>query len=389
MAVSASKKRMFFAIMLLFVLIAIEGISYFAAMYLRRKGVLYSPIAASSYGEYLAERDDVLGWPAPASFETDGRFDLSGSRIIPAYPDPNFHDERVSLYGDSFTYANDVSNEHAWSNGLSKKLGCRVSNYGVGGYGSDQAYLRFHENVRDKSKIVFLNHLSENIIRNVNQFRGLLYFGNPNGFKPRFIVGEDGKLVLIPLPTLSQEEYKKFVQNPTSEYLPHEYFLPGGDSGNSMLGFPYSLSVIRAISHFHIQAKLASEPWYMDFYQEDHLSQALDVTEKILVRFYQEAQERGKVPVVTVIPTGLDLVWFEEHQVWVYQNLLDRLSKRNIPVLNYGESIMQRLGDRDPCSLFRTCNSHFNEEGYEMLADISYEYLKANDLIRLTTDQAK
>ena len=30
-----------------------------------------------------------------------------------------------------------------WVEQLSRKLGCRVANYGVSGYGTDQAYVRF------------------------------------------------------------------------------------------------------------------------------------------------------------------------------------------------------------------------------------------------------
>jgi len=380
------KKTVFAIVALLFVFASIELVSLMATRYLVGKGVLYQPFSAGSYAEYLEMRDPILGWPAPTSFGT-GTWDSSGSRIIPAFPDPKRHPECVSLYGDSFTNSAEVSNEDAWSNLLSIRLGCRVSNYGMGGYGTDQAFIRFHENSADDAKVVFLNHLSENILRNVNQFRALLYrAAKADGFKPRFIIDRSGTLVQIPMPDLSEEEITGFLQNPTAKYLKHEYYLPGGLSGNSIVRFPYSLSVLRAMGHFHIHAKIVDESWYKDFYLKDHASNGLVVTEEIIVAFRKEAIARGKVPVVSIIPTGLDLVEYKKTGSWVYQNLIDVLSAREIAVINHGKYIFEQIGDRDPCDLFNDCSAHFNEDGYALIADSSYEYLKANDLLRTLKD---
>jgi hypothetical protein len=37
---------------------------------------------------------------------------------------------------------------------------------------------------------------------------------------------------------------------------------------------------------------------------------------------------------------------------------------------------MARLDGKDPCSLFDNCSAHYNEEGYAMLAEITYEELQ-------------
>jgi len=342
------KKTVFAIVALLFVFASIELVSWMATRYLVGKGVLYQPFSAGSYAEYLEMRDPILGWPAPTSFGT-GTWDSSGSRIIPAFSDPKRHPECVSLYGDSFTNSAEVSNEDAWSNLLSIRLGCRVSNYGMGGYGTDQAFIRFHENSADDAKVVFLNHLSENILRNVNQFRALLYrAAKADSFKPRFIIDQSGTLVQIPMPDLSEEEITGFLQNPTAKYLKHEYYLPGGPSGNSIVRFPYSLSVLRAMGHFHIRAKIVDESWYKDFYLKDHASNGLVVTEEIIVAFRKEAIARGKVPVVSIIPTGLDLVEYKKTGSWVYRNLIDVLSAREIAVINHGKYIFEQIGDATP-----------------------------------------
>ena len=78
----------------------------------------------------------------------------TGARFSPAYPEPG--NECVTLYGDSFTYGVGVREEYAWGNTLAERLRCRVGNFGVGGYGTDQALLRFMHNPNDPSSVAVL-----------------------------------------------------------------------------------------------------------------------------------------------------------------------------------------------------------------------------------------
>jgi hypothetical protein len=297
------------AAMTLIVLLVSEVASLLAITLIRDKGIFYQPSISGAYEEYLLIRDELLGWPAPQNLGTHGEYDLSGSRIIPAFDDPATSKNCVSLYGDSFTWSAEVNNENAWSNVLSTLLDCRVGNFGVGGYGSDQAYLRFMRHVNDDAVVVFLNHLSENILRNVNQFHDLLYAGGAGiGFKPRFIVNDSDELELVTLPLFDRGEYERVVLNP-ERYLTHEYFAPGGASGVSIATFPYTASILRGLRHFHVKTELRNVPWYIDFYNIEHTSGGLEVTARILAAFHAEALARGKTPIVTIIPTGLDLLY--------------------------------------------------------------------------------
>ena len=87
---------------------------------------------------------------------------------------------------------------------MSNLTTCSVFNHGQGGYGSDQSYLKFLKKVEDltikKGDFVVLSHLTENILRNANRNRSLLY---QNGMtpllKPKFQIN-DGKLELISIP---------------------------------------------------------------------------------------------------------------------------------------------------------------------------------------------
>ena len=86
-------------------------------------------VSGPEFERYMRRRDPLLGWPARKTDENG--LELIESRPIPTYPTPG--NECVSLYGDSFTYGDEVAHSEAWSNVLSSRLKCRVGNYGIGG----------------------------------------------------------------------------------------------------------------------------------------------------------------------------------------------------------------------------------------------------------------
>lgn len=355
-----------------------ELTSWGAAQLLTQRGVLYEPESLAGFDDYVAHRDPVLGWPSPEDFGAE-KFDASGSRWVPAYPDPG--DACVSLYGDSFTYGEGVAHEDSWANRLSELLGCRVANYGVGGYGTDQALLRFEQNRADEADLVVLGHLSENILRNVNRVRGMLYPSSPWGFKPRFLVDEAGMLELVPFETSDEEELAHTLEFASEETLPHEYFVPEGPSGNQWSRFPYTLRLAGAFGHFKVRAKLAGRPWFAEFYAPDHASGGLEVTARILERFHRAATERGKRVVLLVIPTGLDLVHYRSTGVWVYEPLLARATELGLELVNLGPPLMDHVGGGAPCELFLRCDGHLNEKGNAALASIMAVELERRGLL--------
>jgi hypothetical protein len=135
------------------------------------------------------------------------------------------------------------------------------------------------------------------------------------------------------------------------------------------------------LRNFHIKAELRDVPWYTDFYKTGHVSGGLKVTAKILAAFHEEATARGKTPIVTIIPTGLDLLYFSDRANWPYQSLIENLSLEDIQVFNFGTGIMLWLDGRDPCILFSHCSQHYNEQGYRVLAELAFALLKDERLL--------
>jgi lysophospholipase L1-like esterase len=354
----------------------LEAGSYGVGRYLTvSKGIFYAPHVKETYGDYITRLDPWLGWPSHTAYRGP-LLDAAGSRQVPAFPDPARQPPCVSLYGDSFTWGEDVDHEHAWGNVLARLLKCRVANYGVAGYGADQAYLRFHLKKDDPARIVIFGFLSENITRHVGQFRNLAAPTPQFQIKPRFILNGRGELQLIPIPFLSSWDYPEFIQHP-ERFLNHEYFLPGGPSGVQRLTFPYTLSLLNTYKRFYIRAFFTGEPRYAEFYRPHHSSRALGVTLKIIESFYQEARAQGRHPIVVIFPTGYDLQYYVKKQVWVYEPVIEQLKARQVDFINLGQELLPYLQGGSPCRLFINdfCGGHFNDEGNRLVAEIVYRHL--------------
>ncbi|MFQ5416801.1 MAG: SGNH/GDSL hydrolase family protein [Myxococcota bacterium] len=101
----------------------------------------------------------------------------------------------VAIVGDSYTFGLDVSFEDTWGHHLDRLLGpeFRVLNFGVDGYGVDQAYLRYLEEVADwQPEVVVLGFIEHDLERTLGVYP-FVTFGWPFPFtKPRFVLGPDG-----------------------------------------------------------------------------------------------------------------------------------------------------------------------------------------------------
>jgi hypothetical protein len=370
-----------YAVMLTMVFMCIETMSFVAINLVKSRfvfqGVFYDASVVKQI-EYRKKRDIILGWrPRPETTAADG-----------TRPDPVFSIDAppcLSLFGDSFTASADVDAKDAWGSILSAQLKCRVANFGVSGYGTDQAFLRFRS-LPPKGEVVFLNHLSENIMRNVSQYFNLIYPTDGIHLKPRFIV-RNGGLEVVPTPEVAARDLQRFLNDPAL-YLANEYFLPGGPSGVTAIKFPYSLAMFKAIfRNHHLYTQLTGIPRYAEFYRPEHPSHGLDVTYEILRSFAREAAARGQIPIVTFIPTCRDLVYFNTTGAFPYDRLTKMIAAQNIRYIDFGERIANRIKGSPPKNLYyKMCSSysgyHFNEVGYRLLAEIAFEYLLSDSEIR-------
>ena len=156
--------------------------------------------------------DEITGWAyRPESSRDEGNFTIIGvglrsQREYRLEPLPKTL--RIAAFGDSYTAGDDVNDSDVWTNQLEITLieaGIRaeVLNFGVGGFGMGQAYLRWQKLGRAfEPDIVIFGFQAENLSRNINIFRHL-YRQSPGILfsKPRFIL-TDGELEVLNMPTV-------------------------------------------------------------------------------------------------------------------------------------------------------------------------------------------
>src|SRR5262249_47022611 len=92
--------------------------------------------------EQLHEIHPVLGWRYAAIYRKGlNRLNAAGLRSDHEYQKtPPSGLLRIAAFGDSFVYGSEVDGKEAWPAVLEQNRRIEVLNYGVPGYGTDQAY---------------------------------------------------------------------------------------------------------------------------------------------------------------------------------------------------------------------------------------------------------
>ncbi len=163
---------------------------------------ILAPLRHDSKVPTYIRYDSLLGWsirPESRSANSLYRSNAAGIRASREYSQlPDSSVIRIAVFGDSFTHGDQVADHETWSTYLQKQLTAlgitnEVLNFGVPGYGVDQAYLRWLNDGRAfRPDIVIAGLQLENFFRNLNVFRPnyQLYSGIPLT-KPRAFVEND------------------------------------------------------------------------------------------------------------------------------------------------------------------------------------------------------
>lgn len=162
----------------------------------------------AAQGRKLLQLDAELGWVYAPNVRSDryasGPQGARGTRSYEASPPPGVL--RIAAFGDSFVHGNEVNDDEVWSHRLEQiDPGIEVANFGVGGYGLDQALLLFaRRRAAFTSHVVVLGFAEVDLARHVNRYRRFLATHELPLFKPRFRLGPpraDGHPALVLLPT--------------------------------------------------------------------------------------------------------------------------------------------------------------------------------------------
>jgi hypothetical protein len=339
------------------------------------------PAARAAFAASPEPRDEELVWPADP---TAPPRDQTGAKFNADFPEPGR--ACASAYGDSFVWGEDVAPADGWVEQLSRIIGCRIANYGVSGYGTDQAYWRFRKTA-DEAPVTMLGIFPENLLRNVNQYRALMGWSpQPSSVKGRFILDRAGELAWIPRPHLDSEAVITLHRRP-GEVLPHEYLLPDSRDGPITPGLFHTWTLARLALRPGLQQVLMGQPLWAEYYRQTHPSGALPLTVALGEAFAHEAQRRNKRAVVVILPSASTFRARARFGAFEYAPLVAALAARDIDVIDGGTLLLAALAGRDYCMLYaqpRICRGHFGREGGAVVAAAMRDELIRRGLVRAT-----
>lgn len=368
---------------------SVELLSRAGLSLLERGGVEYRPILVDGLSvahrealvDLLAGRpslfqhDAVLGWTLRPGFRSSlCTIDAGGLRRDRERPPPVTSAVKVATFGDSFTFGGDVADRDAYPEALARRdARISVANYGVPGYGLDQAFLRYQRDGRaSHPQVVVIGFMSENICRDVSVFRpfyspaSLLPFA-----KPRYLPGEqEPRLLANPLPRL--DDYRRLLARPAETLArlgQHDFFYRTRPRAG-----PLDRSAAVRL------AKLAGEQLgpgrRTGFYAAG--SEAFRVTTELFTAFYEMVLRDGAQPVIVIFPEHSDLARWRSAGIKRYAPLLRFFARQ-------GYHVVDAMAALDPAGRERPIAdlvpSHFSPLANRLVAEQLWQRLRALGLV--------
>ncbi len=367
------KKTIFWIIILLGNLLIIDSVTYLALFTLgKKKNIFYehTNIDQAKIKTWLDESfNPILGWTLPLKNKNN-----LGTRRNTDYPNKEIY--KIKTFGNSFTMGAEVSPEETFQAYIEQKTDWDCLNYGVGGYGTDQAYLTY-KHTKIKTKYSILGVLSENIGRVVSVYPAY-YMRTWLPPKPRYVKKED-KFQLLELNIKNKQNtdllfdinYLDKLKN--NDYWPH--FYKNKINAPPKLKWPALYTVFKHWSFFYGNAKNVLinqyKPSYDDSlkkYKYTHLyknnTEAFQILKFLIHEFYRLAIERGEIPILIIFADQFSIDLEKKYGKKVYQPLVNHLNSQNYEFIDIGDVFLKE----DYQSYFHYYNSHYNSLGNEQVA---------------------
>lgn len=307
--------------------------------------VPWADTAAQTY----IKLDDRLGW----SIVPSGKSELyqANSQGIRSQPDKVYTPEppagalRIVTVGDSFTHCDEVSNDQTWQHYLEERHhDWEVMNFGVPGYATDQAYLRWrYDASKFKANFVLLGIWPEDICRNLNIFRYYMVPDNVYLTKPRFVQRGDS-LELVNSPTVQGEAVVKALTEPESSALARQDYWY--DSGYCTDRWYYHSRLLRLVAT--VEAYRARKNNRNRHYTGEDPA-AIELTTAIAMDFAREVKATGAVPIILILPMRPVVEMYPEEGS---SPLVKKLKGQGLHVIDTGPSMLRMAKSHPDDNIF-------------------------------------
>ncbi len=328
--------------------------------------------------------DPWLGWTISPNTKSDNGLYESNSIGIRSPHEFNIRKSsntfRIALFGDSFIHGDDVLYEDSISGQLEQELKqaktkVEVMNFGVPGYGIDQAFLRWQtEGVQYKPNMVLVGFQPENCLRNTNIHRSFYTKGASQipFTKPRFMNRKDA-IELVNSPTIEPEEIPGLIEEfPETILSEFESFFSKDDYKKTIL----NKSKLIGIAKTAVQ-KITQDNHFSDRYEYD--SETMSLCRDMLNIFSNDILENGSSYALIHIP-----------QEWMLETLIDN---KPLPYEQTREQLAKEHPYIETISVLRTMSvekgleniyiPHFSAEANSVVAKTISRYLDENGILNI------
>ncbi len=323
--------------------------------------------------------DAELGWcPQSGHHSRLYQYDWARCRIgnqpLPLERTPGR--KRAAAIGCSFTLGAEVEAQDTWEAQLERlSPDLEIANLGVGGYGVDQALLRFRRDaISLQPDEVWLGVQPEAMARVVTTYMpALSQWGFPVGFKPRFELEPDGALRLVPLPVKTLDDIARLMSS-QSEFIAAVGSSDRWVASNAAAYAPFGSSWLHRSSLCRL-ALTAFERRGRHIADElrDPNSEAFRITYQICRAARTEAERTGARFRVWIFPDRGDLQRLDEHGSAYWASWVEALRRDGIEVFDLTSALQTAGGSRDP--RLWAPQTHYSAEGNRVVAQALAEYL--------------
>ena len=332
---------------------------------------------SAATGHAATVYDSLLGWAPQANARSQNglyAYDSSSIRIDPSTPrdysvSPREGVLRIAIFGDSYTHSDEVPFSDSWGHYLEEQLNAanvssEVLNFGVGGYGMGQAFLRYKEvGHRFPPQIVIFGFQAENAMRNVNI---LMPFNNrvtklPFS-KPRFVL-DNNDLRLLNSPAVPPQDVAEIIGDMQGwELQAHEYWYDPADYRERVWLKSRALAFGWAVL---LENKWNSPRKEIEFYSLQNEPALLSL--RIIQEFRKEAESNGAMFLTVHLPIEeylQPLVNNSELEL-PYEELLERIGETT-DLIDVQQDLMREAKASSLESLY---DGHYTRLGYKIVGD--------------------
>jgi hypothetical protein len=276
---------------------------------------------------------------------------------------------RIAAFGDSFVYGAEVDNAAGWAGRIeTENSDFELLNYGVAGYGVDQAYLRYLLDGKAFSpRIVLMGFIPDDINRTTSVYRRFLSPGAPL-FKPRYVLNDRGELVLLEVPLKTSADYENLLSSPheITRIGRNDYWYPSCVYENPLHDYSATLRLACAGGGLVYRKYVDPDrPVKGRFFNED--SSAFKIQTALFRAFSAAVRQNGALPLIVVLPDLKAVARMRCGEPPIYKPVMDYLRHNDLPYLDAADAF--RTGDRvaDSNTLFAP-GGHYSASGNELVA---------------------